>query len=72
VSGRELEKQFKVFLRYYKDDNHGSVPFISEYEGLRFLLDFYNPGSIYKIQDPSYNVDSFIVAISIGQIEYGI
>jgi uncharacterized protein len=49
--------------RYYKDDNHGSVPPISEYDGLRFLFDFYNPKLPYrKFRDPSYNVDSFIVA----------
>jgi predicted alpha/beta superfamily hydrolase len=49
--------------RYYKDDNHGSVPFISEYDGLRFILDFYNPRLPYtKFRDPSYDVDSFIVA----------
>lgn len=49
--------------RYYEDDNHGSVPLISEYDGLRFLLDFYNPRLPYtKFRDPSYNVDSFIVS----------
>lgn len=49
--------------RYYKDDNHGSVPMISEYDGLRFLLDFYNPRLPYdKFRDPAYNVDSFIVS----------
>jgi len=47
---------------YYEDDNHGSVPFISEYDGLRFILDFYNPRLPYtKFRDPSYNVDSFMV-----------
>jgi uncharacterized protein len=49
--------------RYYKDDNHGSVPLISEYDGLRFLFDFYNPKMPYdKFRDPSYNVDSFVVS----------
>jgi len=27
---------------YYDDDDHGSVPFISEYEGLRFIFDDYH------------------------------
>ena len=27
---------------YYGDDDHGSVPFISEYEGLRFFFDYYH------------------------------
>ena len=48
---------------YYKDDNHGSVPPISEYDGLRFIFDFYNPRLPYKkFRDPSYKVDSFVVA----------
>lgn len=48
---------------YYKDDNHGSVPLISEYDGLRFLLDYYNPRISYRdFRNPSYNVDSFIKA----------
>ena len=53
----------KYEWRYYKDDNHGSVPMISEYDGLRFLLDFYNARLQYsKFRDPSYDVDSFVVA----------
>jgi uncharacterized protein len=48
---------------YYKDDNHGSVPLISEYDGLRFVFDFYNPRLPYsKFRDPSYDADSFVVA----------
>jgi predicted alpha/beta superfamily hydrolase len=31
----------KYGSRYYSDDNHGSVPLISEYDGLRFLFDYY-------------------------------
>jgi len=27
--------------RYYSDDNHGSVPLASEYDGLRFIFDYY-------------------------------
>jgi predicted alpha/beta superfamily hydrolase len=27
--------------RYYKDDNHGSVPLIAEYDALHFLFNFY-------------------------------
>jgi predicted alpha/beta superfamily hydrolase len=47
---------------YYKDDNHGSVPLISEYDGLRFIFDFYNPRISYtRFRDPSYSADSFIV-----------
>lgn len=28
---------------YYPDDSHGSVPFISEYDGLRFIFKDFNP-----------------------------
>ncbi|HEY4197223.1 MAG TPA: alpha/beta hydrolase-fold protein, partial [Mucilaginibacter sp.] len=28
--------------KYYKEDNHGSVPLIAEYDGLRFLFSFYD------------------------------
>jgi len=31
----------KYSSRYYSDDNHGSVPFASEYDGLRFIFDYY-------------------------------
>jgi len=31
----------KYASKYYDNDNHGSVPFISEYEGLRFIFDYY-------------------------------
>lgn len=27
--------------KYYKDDTHGTLPFISEYDGLRFIFNFY-------------------------------
>jgi predicted alpha/beta superfamily hydrolase len=27
--------------KYYGDDNHGSVPLISEYDGLRYIFDYY-------------------------------
>jgi len=31
----------KYSSKYYSDDNHGSVPFASEYDGLRFIFDYY-------------------------------
>ena len=31
----------KYASRYYGDDNHGSVPLINEYDGLRFIFDYY-------------------------------
>jgi predicted alpha/beta superfamily hydrolase len=31
----------KYASKYYPDDNHGSVPMISEYDGLRFIFNYY-------------------------------
>ena len=31
----------KYASKYYPDDNHGSAPLISEYDGLRFIFDYY-------------------------------
>ena len=31
----------KYASKYYGEDNHGSVPFASEYDGLRFIFDYY-------------------------------
>jgi len=45
--------------KYYKDDDHGSVPLIAEYDGLHFLFNFYKlPKSAQdKMFDPSPKVD---------------
>lgn len=39
--------------RYYKDDDHSSVPMIATYDGLRFLFGFYKlpPGMFSKLAD---------------------
>lgn len=34
----------KWSYKYYPDDSHGSVPLISEYDGLRFIFKDFNPG----------------------------
>lgn len=34
--------------KYYKDDNHGSVPLIAEYDALHFIFDFYPLKLSYK------------------------
>jgi predicted alpha/beta superfamily hydrolase len=31
----------KYASKYYSDDDHGSVPLIAEYDGLRFIFDYY-------------------------------
>jgi predicted alpha/beta superfamily hydrolase len=35
------QNELKYASRYYADDNHGSVPLVSEYDGLRFIFNYY-------------------------------
>ena len=46
-------------FRYYPDDDHGSVPLISEYDGLRFAFDGYRVPLGRVMQDPSLLEDHF-------------
>jgi predicted alpha/beta superfamily hydrolase len=41
--------------KYYPDDNHGSVPLISEYDGLKYIFDFYNFKNSNSLFDTSYS-----------------
>ena len=60
-SNKSIKLRYK--WQYYQDDNHSSVPLISEYDGLRFLFNFYNPKIPYvKFRDPKFNADSFLIA----------
>jgi predicted alpha/beta superfamily hydrolase len=36
-----LQNELKYASKYYADDDHGSVPLISEYDGLRFIFSWY-------------------------------
>jgi predicted alpha/beta superfamily hydrolase len=38
----DKQSGFRYASRYYGTDNHGSVPLISEYDGLHFIFDYYN------------------------------
>lgn len=38
----------KYAMKYYEDDDHNSVPLISEYDGLRFIFDFYRLNATKK------------------------
>jgi predicted alpha/beta superfamily hydrolase len=44
---------------YYKNDDHGSVPMITEYDGLRFIFSFYRRPFRFsaEIYDPKNNAD---------------
>jgi uncharacterized protein len=39
--GRDTANGLRWNYKYYDGDNHGSVPLISEYDGLRFIFNFY-------------------------------
>ncbi len=42
---------------YYKDDTHGSVPLIAEYDALRYIFDFYQIKINNKdLMDPNYDI----------------
>ncbi len=39
--------------KYYEDDDHGSVPLITEYDAMRFLFPWYNFKELNQFYDPS-------------------
>jgi predicted alpha/beta superfamily hydrolase len=41
---------------YYPDDNHGSVPFIAEYDALRFMFSWYNYQGIDQLFFPDSKI----------------
>jgi uncharacterized protein len=49
--------------KYYGDDDHGSVPLITEYDGLHFIFDFYKLTLDFKaFFDPKERPDTLISA----------
>jgi len=51
----------KFKYKYYNDDNHGSVPLITEYDALHFIFDFYNLKLNFKdFFDPKKRLDTMI------------
>lgn len=62
---RSLKENKKNNLRYgwkyYNNDDHGSVPLITEYDGFRFIFSFYKPDISYsRLKDSTYNIDLVI------------
>jgi predicted alpha/beta superfamily hydrolase len=57
----ESNKQsgLRYAYKYYPDDDHGSVPFIAEYDALRFIFDGYKVDLGRAIDDPQYLVKHF-------------
>ena len=50
--------------KYYEEDNHGSVPLISEYNGLRFIFDFYRFPASERLFDNNFTAASAIAAVN--------
>ena len=61
---RNSQNGLKWKYDYYKDDSHGSVPFISEYSGLRFIFGFYRMPATNKFLDKDYPVDSCLATLN--------
>jgi hypothetical protein len=49
--------------RYYRDDTHGSVPLIAEYDALRFIFEDFAPPLNQILEDPSF-LDRHYQAVS--------
>jgi len=58
------ESGFRWEYKYYNEDSHGSVPMISEYDGLRFIFDYYDFKENDKLFDSSFNAGQSIKAIT--------
>jgi uncharacterized protein len=61
---RLLESENRSGLRYaykyYPSDDHGSVPFIAEYDALRFIFDGYKVDLGKALDDPEYITKHFV------------
>jgi uncharacterized protein len=57
---KNKQNHLKFSWKFYKNDNHTSVPFIAEYEGLRFIFDFYQFPDADILSNIS-NPDSYIL-----------
>jgi uncharacterized protein len=60
TSGNGLRWEYK----YYNDDTHGSVPLISEYDGLRFIFDYFSFRNNNQLYDNSVPADKTVALVS--------
>ena len=56
-----IKKPLSFKGKYYPEDDHGTVPLITEYNALRFIFDFYN----LKLKEADFNIsqDDFVKTI---------
>ena len=50
--------------KYYPEDSHGSVPLISEYDGLKYIFDFYNFKNSNNLFDSSYSAAALVKMVT--------
>jgi hypothetical protein len=50
--------------KYYPEDSHGSVPLISEYDGLKYIFDFYNFKNSNSLFDSSYSAAALVKMVT--------
>jgi tetratricopeptide (TPR) repeat protein len=48
---KDTQKNLSFQGKYYKGDDHGSIPFIAEYDALRYIFDFYK----FKLTNEDYS-----------------
>lgn len=49
------ENGLRISSKYYPDDDHGSVPLISEYDALRHIFSWYRFDGLGDFYDPKFN-----------------
>jgi uncharacterized protein len=50
--------------KYYPEDNHGSVPLISEYDGLKYIFGFYSFKNSNSLFDSSYSAATLVKMVT--------
>ncbi len=50
--------------KYYPEDNHGSVPLISEYDGLKYIFGFYSFKNSNSLFDSSYSASALVKMVT--------
>jgi hypothetical protein len=58
------ENGLRWAYRYYNEDSHGSVPLISEYDGLRFIFNYFNFSNAPKLFDSSFTVHQSVSTVT--------
>jgi predicted alpha/beta superfamily hydrolase len=62
----EADEQSKLTLgwKYYKNDDHGSVPLIAEYDAIRFLFSWYSFDGVDQFYSPMSKPEDLLKAIT--------